>query len=340
MARTFIIAEAGVNHNGDLNIAKKLIDAAVNAGADAVKFQTFKTEELVTKTAPKAAYQTKNIGGERSQFEMLKQLELSHDCFAKLFDYCAKREIMFMSTPFDNSSVDFLDNLGMEYFKIPSGEITNKQLIQKIAGKKKSIILSTGMSYLGEVEKGIAWINEVWDGFNVKPGLTLLHCVSNYPSDMEESNLSVMETMRTAFGLPVGFSDHTLGIEIAIAAVALKASVIEKHFTLDKSMEGPDHRASIEPDELVTMVGAIRNVEKSFGDGFKKPGEQEKETKKVIRKSIVAARDIKTGEIIDENSLAIKRPGTGIPPEFIDKIISRKALTNISKDAMLNWSNF
>lgn len=333
--KTFIIAEAGVNHNGSLELAIKLIDAAVNAGADAVKFQTFKTEELVTETAPKAEYQIRNIGMGKSQFEMLKQLELSYDCFEKLFDYCAKREIMFMSTAFDNSSVDFLDKLGMLFFKVPSGEITNKQLLQNIANKNKSIILSTGMSYLGEVEKAIMWINEIWDGFTGKPGLTLLHCVSNYPSDIADSNLSVMETMRNAFGLPVGYSDHTLGIEISIAAVALGARVIEKHFTLDRNMKGPDHKASLEPDELKTMVKAIRNVEKAMGDGIKKPRKSEEEIRNIARRSLVATKNIKKGEGFTKENVTAKRPATGICPSEWNKVIGKNAVRDFSEDELI-----
>src|SRR3989339_237504 len=250
----FIIAEAGVNHNGSIDTAKRLIDIAVDAGADAVKFQTFDADKVVTVTASKAKYQIENTGTDETQFEMLKRLELSIGAHKELFSYCNEKNIIFMSTPFDEGSADMLDNLGMTIFKIPSGEITNKPLIQHIAGKKKPIILSTGMSYLGEVEKAISWINEIWEKSDRKPELTLLHCVSNYPAEVDDSNLLAIKTLEGAFGLPVGYSDHTLGIEIPIAAVALGAKVLEKHFTLDRNMEGPDHRASIEPDELKDMV--------------------------------------------------------------------------------------
>src|SRR4030067_1235066 len=255
--RTFIIAEAGVNHNGNMDTAIKLIDMAKKAGADAIKFQTFKSERLVTRSTPKAKYQKANTGSGESQLEMLKRLELTSDNFKRLFSYCRKKNIIFMSTPFDEKSAYMLDRLGMGIFKIPSGEITNKPLIQHIAGKNKPVILSTGMSYLGEVEKAINWILEVWNKLNNRPQLTLLHCVSNYPAAVEDVNLLAMKTMETAFGLPVGYSDHTMGIEIPLAAVAMGAKVIEKHFTLDRNMDGPDHKASLEPDKLKAMVKAI-----------------------------------------------------------------------------------
>ena len=336
----FIIAEAGVNHNGNIDIAKKLIDVAVDAGTDAVKFQTFKAEKLVTTTASKAKYQIENTGTSETQFEMLRRLELSMDVYKELFSYCNKKNIIFMSAPFDEGSADMLDNLGMNIFKIPSGEITNKPLIQHIARKKKPIILSTGMSYLGEVEKAISWINEIWDELDKKPELTLLHCVSNYPAEVEDSNLLAIKTMEGAFGLPVGYSDHTLGIEIPIAAVALGAKVLEKHFTLDRNMEGPDHRASIEPDELKDMVKAIRNIEKAIGNGIKKPTKNEEEIRNIARRSIVAARHIKAGETVTLNDISIKRPGIGIAPELIEQIINKVAKIDIKKDSLLEWDYF
>lgn len=346
---TFIIAEAGVNHNGSIKLAKKLIDVAVDAEADAVKFQTFKADKVVTATASKAKYQIENTGTDETQFEMLKRLELSLGAHKELFSYCNKKNIIFMSTPFDEGSADMLDNLGMTIFKIPSGEITNKPLIQHIAGKKKPIILSTGMSYLGEVEKAINWVMGVWEneymGKNLSTHppihpLTLLHCVSNYPAVIEDVNLSAMKTMEGAFGLPVGYSDHTPGIETPIAAVALGVKVIEKHFTLDKNMEGPDHKASLEPHELKAMVRAIRNIEKAMGDGIKKPSKNEEEMRNIARRSLVAARDIKSGETILSGDIAIKRPGNGILPEFIDMIIGRKAAKNIAKDSLISWDDF
>ena len=336
----FIIAEAGVNHNGNIDIAKKLIDVAVDAGTDAVKFQTFKAEKLVTTTASKAKYQIENTGTSETQFEMLRRLELSMDVYKELFSYCNKKNIIFMSAPFDEGSADMLDNLGMNIFKIPSGEITNKPLIQHIAGKKKPIILSTGMSYLGEVEKAISWINEIWDELDKKPELTLLHCVSNYPAEVEDSNLLAIKTMEGAFGLPVGYSDHTPGIEISIAAVALGAKVIEKHFTIDRNMEGPDHKASLEPDELKTMVKAIRNVEKAIGNGIKRPTRNEEDTRNIARRSLVASRHIKAGETVRLNDISIKRPGIGIAPELIEQIINKVAQIDIKKDSLLEWDYF
>lgn len=336
----FIIAEAGVNHNGSIDTAKRLIDIAVDAGSDAVKFQTFKAVKVVTDTASKAKYQIENTGTDESQYEMLKQLELSTDTFRELAAYCMSKNIIFMSTPFDEESADMLDNFGMSIFKIPSGEITNKPLIQHIARKKKPIILSTGMSYLGEVEKAINWINEIRDKLDKKPELTLLHCVSNYPAEVEDSNLLAIKTMERAFGLPVGYSDHTLGIEISIAAVALDAKVIEKHFTIDGNMEGPDHKASLEPDELKTMVNAIRNVEKAMGNGIKRPTRNEEDTRNIARRSLVAARRIKAGETVTLNDISIKRPGTGIAPELIEQIINKVAKIDIKKDSLLEWDYF
>ena len=312
--RTFIIAEAGVNHNGNMDTAIKLIDMAKKAGADAIKFQTFKSERLVTRSTPKAKYQKANTGSGESQLEMLKRLELTSDNFKRLFSYCRKKNIIFMSTPFDEKSADMLDRLGMGIFKIPSGEITNKPLIQHIAGKNKPVILSTGMSYLSEVEKAVRWIYEIWNKSGFNQQLTLLHCVSNYPAHAADVNLYAMNTLKAAFGLSVGYSDHTLGIEIPIAAVAIGAKVIEKHFTLDKNMKGPDHKASLEPDELKAMVKAIRNVEKAMGDGIKRPTEKEDETRIIARRSLVAKRDIKKGDVINSGDIIIKRPRQRHPP--------------------------
>ena len=245
-----------------------------------------------------------------------------------------------MSTPFDEGSADMLDNLGMTIFKIPSGEITNKPLIQYVASKKRPIILSTGMSYLGEVEKAIKWIDEVWDKLANKPQLTLLHCVSNYPAAVEDINLLAMETMEMAFGLPVGYSDHTMGNEIPIAAVAMGAKVIEKHFTLDRNMKGPDHKASLETDELKAMVKAIRNIEKAMGDGIKKPSKNEEDTRSIVRRSLVAEKNIKKGEIFTKENIAVKRPGIGIQPEFIEQVINKRAKINIKRDSLLKWKYF
>ena len=332
MNKVFIIAEAGVNHNGDLNTALKLVDVAANAGACAVKFQTFRADNLVTHNARKAKYQIENTGSRESQFEMLKRLELPTTAYKTIISYCQKKHILFLSTPFDGESADFLSNLGVNIFKIPSGEITNKPLIQHIAAKRKPIILSTGMSYLGEVEKSILWIDQIWDKFGQKPQLTLLQCVSNYPAAAEDINLLAMKTMRSAFGLPVGYSDHTLGIEIPIAAAALGASIIEKHFTLDRNMKGPDHMASLEPDELKTMVKAVRNVEMALGDGIKRPVESEEDTWLIARKSLVAARDIKKGFLFTEENVTAKRPGNGMMPSEWDKVLGKKAKMYFKKD--------
>jgi N-acetylneuraminate synthase len=337
--KTFIIAEAGVNHNGSLEIARKLIDVSVKAGADAVKFQTFRAGRLVTATASKADYQIGNMGTDESQFEMLEKLEISSEMHRELFSYCNKKDIIFMSTPFDEESVDLLDNLGMQILKISSGEITNKPLIQHIASKKKPVFLSTGMSYLEEVEKAIGWIDGIWNKLDKRPQLTILHCVSNYPAETEDVNLNAIKTMETAFGLPVGFSDHTMGIEAAIAATAIGARVIEKHFTLDRNMKGPDHKASLEPGELEAMVKAIRNVENAMGDGIKKPTKSEIGIMNTVRRSLVTARDIKSGERLSPNDILIKRPGTGIPAEFKDNIVGMQLESDISVDSVIKWED-
>ena len=337
--KTFIIAEVGVNHNGSLEIAKKMIDVAVNTGGDAVKFQMFKADKVVTATADKANYQLKNTGTTESQREMLKKLELPLSGHEELFSYCREKGIMFMSTPFDEESADILDNLGMTIFKIPSGEITNKLLIQHIASKGKNIVLSTGMSYLGEVEKAINWINEIWDKLDKKPQITLLHCVSNYPAKIEDTNLLAMKTLKKAFGLHVGYSDHTMGIETPIAAVAMGASMIEKHFTLDRNMKGPDHKASLEPDELHAMVNMIRNIEKAMGDGIKRPAKNEEDIRHIARRSLVTTRDIKVGDTILPDDIIVKRPGNGIPPEFKEVIHGMTAVKDICVDSIIRWED-
>ncbi len=337
--KVFIIAEAGVNHNGSLEICKKLIDVSVKAGADAVKFQTFKTDKLVTTNADKARYQIKNTGTSESQIEMLRKLELSPNTHKYLFAYCRQKNILFLSTPFDEESADMLDDLGVDIFKISSGEITNKPLIQHIAFKKKPVILSTGMSYIGEVEKAISWINEIWNTMDKKPQLSILHCVSSYPARMEDVNLRALKTMEMAFGLPVGYSDHTMGTEITVAAVAMGARVIEKHFTLDRNMEGPDHKASLEPEELEAMVIAIRNVERAMGDGIKKPTISENDLKKIARRSLVTAKDIKAGDTISFDDIYIKRPGTGISAAFKDKVVGMKSGSDISIDSVIKWED-
>lgn len=335
--KTFIIAEAGVNHNGDIDTALRLVDMAKKAGADAIKFQTFKSERLVASSAPKARYQKANTGSNESQLEMLKGLELTNDNFKRLFSYCRKKGIIFMSTPFDEKGADMLGRLGMNIFKIPSGEITNKPLIQHIAAKNKPIILSTGMSYLNEVEKAVEWVYDTWNKSGFNQQLTLLHCVSNYPAHAKDVNLSAMNSLKTLFGLAVGYSDHTLGMEIPIAAAAIGAKVIEKHFTLDRNMKGPDHKASLEPDELKAMVKAIRNVEKAMGDGIKRPAKSEEETRNIARRSLVAKRDIKRGSVIRFGDIIIKRPGSGILPEFKDMIKGMKVIRNIKADSVIKW---
>lgn len=331
----FIISEAGVNHNGDINIAKKLIDKAKWAGVDAIKFQTFKSEKLVTNYAQMADYQKHNIGNTYSQFEMLKKLELSFENFTELKKYCDEKGLMFLSTPFDFESADFLQKLGIAAFKISSGDLTNIPLLEHISSFKKPIILSSGMSNLGEIEEAIcaakfAYNNEV----------AVLHCTSNYPAEYNTVNLNAMSTIKNAFNLTVGYSDHTKGITIPVAAAALGAKIIEKHFTLDKNMEGPDHKASLEPEELKDMVQSIRKVEEAFGDGIKRHDPCETDTMKVARKSIVAARDIKQGEVIKLNDMDFKRPGTGTAPKFYKDILDKKALRDIKIDEQLNLNMF
>jgi len=330
----FIIAEAGVNHNGDLHLAKKLIDAAKESGADAVKFQTFKAENLVSLQAEKAPYQIKNTGASESQYDMIKALELSDDEFCELKNYAEEKKIIFLSTPFDHQSADFLDELGISLLKIPSGEITNIPLIEHIGKKKKPVILSTGMSTLGEVEEAIEALK-----IRGTTAITLLHCTTSYPAPIESVNLAAMETLHCAFKLPVGYSDHTEGITIPIAAVALGACVIEKHFTLDKNLLGPDHKASLEPNELKAMVKAIRTVELAMGDGIKLPTKAEKENINVGRKSLVAKIDIKAGEILKEGDISVKRPGNGIPPKYFDELIGKKANKNILYDEQIRWED-
>ena len=326
----FIIAEAGVNHNGSVELAKKLIDTAKDAGADAVKFQTFKVDNVVIKDAEKAEYQQETTG-EGSQYEMIKKLELTEGDFRELADYAEKKDIMFLSSPFDKESVDLLHELDVPAFKVGSGEITNLPLLRYIAKKEKPIILSTGMSTLGEIEEALDVIRS--EGVE---DIILLHCVSNYPARIEDVNLRALGTLKQAFKLPVGFSDHTLGITAPIAAVALGACVIEKHFTLDRNLPGPDHKASLEPDELKEMVKDIREVEKALGNGIKKPTKEEEKIKKVARRSIVAKVDISKGAIITEEMLDVKRPGTGIEPKYLKFIIGRKAKEDIKKDIIIS----
>jgi len=320
--RAFIIAEAGVNHNGDIDLAKKLIDCASDVGADAVKFQTFKTEKLVTRNASKAEYQMESTGTLESQFDMLQRLELSAESHSLLFDYCTKKDILFMSAPFDPESADFLNQLGIKIFKVPSGELNNLSLLEHIAQFSKPIIVSTGMSTLGEVSKAVNVLNKYSAQF------ALLHCVSNYPANPDEMNLRAMQTMREEFDVPIGLSDHTLGIEIPLAAVSLGACIIEKHFTLDKTLNGPDHKASLDPDELKAMIQSIRKIERAFGNGEKIPSQSEEAISKVARKSIVAACEISKDEVFSQENITLKRPGTGLSPEFWEDVIGKKAKRN------------
>lgn len=334
MNRVFVIAEAGINHNGSIELAKKMIDAACEACADAVKFQTFNTEGLVTRNAKKAEYQVGNTRERGSQYEMLKRLELKRDEFKQLANYAREKNIIFLSSPFDKDCVDLLDEIGVRTFKIPSGEITNYPLIQYIARKGKPIILSTGMSNLKEITKALNLIRKE----GVKD-ITLLHCVSDYPAKTEDINLKVIETLRGVFGLPVGLSDHTQGIVIPIAAVALGACVIEKHFTLDRKLPGPDHKASLEPPELKEMIKAIREIEKALGNGVKRPTKNEEKIKKLARRSIVARVDIFKGSRITSDMLSIKRPGTGIGPRFLNSVIGKKTKHKIKKDTLLKLND-
>lgn len=328
--RTLIIAEAGVNHNGSLEFAKKLALTAKNCGADIVKFQTAKLDLLVSRHAHMADYQKKNIGTEMSQRDMLKKLLLTYDEFTELAAYCREIDMCFLSTPFDVESIDFLEKLGCSMWKVPSGEITNRPYLERIARTRKKTILSTGMSTLDEVREALSVLEA-----NGAGEITLLHCTTQYPAPFEEVNLNAMLTLRSEFGKAVGYSDHTAGIEIPIAAVAMGAAVIEKHFTLDRYMEGPDHKASLEPDELQTMIRAIRNIEKAMGDGIKVPSESEKANIAVVRKSIIAADNIKAGDILTEKNLTTKRPGTGISPMRWNEVLGTKAIKNFEEDELI-----
>ncbi|MBF4695134.1 N-acetylneuraminate synthase [Fusibacter ferrireducens] len=326
----FIIAEAGVNHNGSLDLAKKLVDKAKEAGADCVKFQTFISKNIVSKNAVKAEYQKKQTEAEESQHDMLKKLELSFDEFVALNAYCKSKEIEFMSTAFDFDSVDFLDSLGMDTWKIPSGDITNLPYLMKIAKLNKPVILSTGMSTMADIRNAIRVLKD-----NGVGELIVLHCTTEYPTPFNDVNLKAMLTIKDEFRVKVGYSDHTNGIEVPIAAVALGATVIEKHFTLDQNMEGPDHKASLEPKELKAMVNAIRNIELALGDGMKKPAESEKKNMAVARKSIIAKKDIKLGEAFTEENLTVKRPGDGISPMKWFDVIGTIASRDFEEDELI-----
>lgn len=329
MNKTIIIAEAGVNHNGSLETAMQLVEKAAEAGADYVKFQTFRTENLVTASAHKADYQIQNTGNSDSQFAMLKKLELSEADHLALQKHCKAHHIKFISTPFDLESIDFLADLGMDFFKIPSGEITNYHYLKRIARKGLPVVLSSGMATMEDIANTLSVLERF--GLDRKQ-ISLLHCTTEYPTPMNEVNLKAMDTLRKTFNLPVGYSDHTQGIEVAIAATALGAAIIEKHFTLDRNMEGPDHIASLEPQELKAMVQAIRHIEKALGDGDKKPMPSETKNKAIARKSIVAKRPISENEILTEENLTVKRPGDGISPMRWEEVVGTKARRAFNTD--------
>jgi len=333
MKRTLIIAEAGVNHNGSLDLAKQLVDNAVDAGVDYIKFQTFKAEKLVTKSARQAEYQQRNIGSqEDSQFQMLKKLELSPENHRILIDYCNKMGIKFFSTAFDFDSMDYLHSLELDLWKIPSGEITNYPYLKKIASYHQPVILSTGMSTMEDIE---ACLKVLTDNGLTKDQITILHCNTEYPTPFEDVNLRAMQTIKERFGTQVGYSDHTRGIEVPIAAVALGATVIEKHFTLDRNMPGPDHKASLEPDELKAMVSSIRNIEKALGSAEKKISDSERKNIAIARKSIVAATNIRKGEILTEENITVKRPGTGISPMRWEEVLGTTAVRDFQEDELI-----
>ena len=328
----YIIAEAGVNHNGSIETAKQLITEAKKAGADAVKFQTFRADAITTKVNLQAEYQKKQGGADDTQYSMLKKLELGQDAYRELANYAAECGIAFLSSPFDETSADLLEAIGVPMYKIGSGEITNIPFLKHVAGKGKPVILSTGMSTLGEVEEALNAIYSVGNR-----SVSLLHCVTEYPAPFEEINLNAMKTMRDAFDVTVGYSDHTMGIEIAVAAAALGAEIIEKHFTLDRTMEGPDHSSSLEPHEFKSMVESIRNVESALGSGIKHPASCEHKNKPLVRKSLVAARDMFAGATLNIDNVAIKRPGTGIQPRDLDKAIGLELKTDVTMDVVITW---
>ena len=356
---TYIIAEAGVNHNGDLSLAKKLVDIAVNAKVDAIKFQTFKAHKIVNKSAKKADYQIKNMQSSESQFEMLKKLELSEEDHLTLFQYCKEKQIDFLSSPFDLDSLDFLIKLGVKKIKIGSGEITNSPLLLKASQSGLPIILSTGMSLLSDIEEALGVMLFGYSKLDQKPEfnnfrkaylnkenhkkfhskITLLHCTTEYPAPFDEINLNVMKNLKKAFNIDIGYSDHPKGIAVPIAAVAMGARVIEKHITLDKTLPGPDHKASIEPDELLLMTKSIREIEQSLGESIKIPSVSEMKNISVARKSIIASRDIKKGDIFSEDNITIKRPGTGLSPNYYWDILGKKAKIDIQNEDFIFHSH-
>lgn len=332
-AHVFIIAEAGVNHNGNLKLAKKLVDAAKSADADAVKFQTYVAEDLVTQKAPKAAYQ-KKTDRHQSQLRMLQKLQLSQKEFEALAAYCRKKKIIFLSTPFDLKSVETVNQLEVPFFKISSGEMTNTPLLSVVASMGKPVIVSTGMATLEEVRETVRFLRR-----KKCEDIVLLHCTTDYPTRFKDVNLKAMLTLKKAFRVPVGYSDHTMGIEVPIAAAALGASVIEKHMTLDRNLSGPDHKASLEPDEFQQMVKAVRNIEQSLGDGKKMPCGIEKKNKAIVRKSIVALQDIPKDSRITVEMLILKRPGNGIEPKYLKEIVGCTALKRIQADRLIQWKD-
>lgn len=325
----YIIAEAGVNHNGSFDLACRLVDAAKAAGADCIKFQTFRAQNLVSRNAGKADYQ-KDTTGDGSQADMLTKLELSYDAFSRLKQYCGEVGITFLSTPFDLESAAFLDELGVPFWKIPSGEVTNLPYLEALAKTGRPVVMSTGMCEMKEIEAALRVLRE-----NGTSDIRLLHCNTEYPTPFADVNLRAMETMRRAFGVEVGYSDHTRGIEVPIAAVALGATIIEKHFTLDRNMEGPDHKASLEPDELAAMVSAIRNIEQALGSGEKTASPSEQKNIAVARKSIVAKRAIKAGERLTEDNLTVKRPGSGVSPMRWRDVLGTAAIRDFEEDEMI-----
>jgi N,N'-diacetyllegionaminate synthase len=336
MKRVYIIAEAGVNHNGSLDNALKLIEKAKEADADAVKFQTFIPELVISKNATKAEYQKSTTGAQESQLDMVRKLYLDFEAHKKLIQHCEQIGIEFMSSPFDMVSIDTLTNLGLNTIKIPSGEITNIPYLKKIGFLNKRIILSTGMCYLGEIETAL---NILINAGTSKENIALLHCNTEYPTPFEDVNLNAMQTIQNAFKLETGYSDHTLGIEVPIAAVAMGATIIEKHFTLDKNMEGPDHRASLDPTELKAMVLAIRNIEKAMGNGIKQPSPSESKNILIARKSIHLSKDLPAGHQIKESDIVMKRPGDGITSKSFEKVIGKRLKTNFYADHKLKWTD-
>ena len=335
MKKVFIIAEAGVNHNGKMELAYKLVDAAKEAGVDAVKFQIFKSEKLISKSTKMADYQKENLKENISQLDMVKKLELSYEDFIKINEYCKEKGIMFMATPFDNDSLDFLvDTLKVDVLKIGSGDLNNYPFLEKVALKNKEIILSTGMSNLSDIEGALDFISQYTD-----KEVKVLHCTTNYPCPMDEVNLKAMNTIKDAFQVAVGYSDHTLGIEVPIAAVALGAEIIEKHFTLDKTMEGPDHVASLEPDELKEMTRTIRNIERALGSGIKKPNKSEVKIQSIVKRKIVLAKDVETNQVLTENDLEYKRCENGIESKYYKSIIGKKVKRKIDADSPLMWED-